>query len=141
MLKTLFGDITGGRVPRLPFLGYWLLLVVVLLVVIIGIGAAVGAAEHLVGGDLESAQAQLRSQFGLPALAVGIVVVAGFVFAGANLYAKRLRDIGLPGWWTVLGLIVAGLVISLAISDKAAGGFDFLVWVALLVVPTGAVRS
>jgi uncharacterized membrane protein YhaH (DUF805 family) len=138
MLRGLFGDVMNGRLARLTFLGYWVLLTVLVVTLGIGIGFAIGAAEHLMGGDLQAAQDQLRERFGGPAVIAIAVVFGAFAFAGLNIEAKRLRDIGLPGWWGVLGILVASTVLSFALSDEAASAFALVVLIALLLVPTGA---
>ncbi|MEA3277530.1 MAG: DUF805 domain-containing protein [Pseudomonadota bacterium] len=138
MFRVLFGDLANGRLLRLPYLGYSILLGVIAVAIGIGIGAAIGVAENLVGGDIEAVQTQLREQFGVPALVLISVLFAGLFFAGLNLMAKRIRDIGLPGWWTVLAFLVVSVVLSLAVSQQASSGFHFLVWIVLLLVPTGA---
>lgn len=103
----------------------------------IGIGAAIGVAENLVGGDIQQAQSQLREQFGAPAIIVVGVIFLVLFLAHLNLMAKRVRDMGLPGWWTVLALIVVAALISGLVSQQASGAFNSLVWLALLLIPTG----
>ena len=103
MLEAFIGDITGGRLGRLQFLGYWILLAIIVIVIGLGIGAAVGAAEQMVGGDLQSAQVKLREALGVPALLLISVVFALLLFIGANLKAKRIRDVGLPVWSSAPG--------------------------------------
>jgi len=138
MLQVLFGAVNDGRLARLPFLGYWVLIWVIAMVIAFGIGAASGMAENLAGGDIESAPARLQDQFGIPGLLLILLIYAALLFAGLNVEAKRLRDIGLPGWWTVLGIFAVGLVIALTISQSVASGFNFLIWAALLLVPGNA---
>lgn len=58
----------------------------------------------------------LADKFGLPAMIfVGIVFVAVF-FASLNLEAKRIRDMGLPGWWTLLALWATSIVVVVLFS-------------------------
>jgi len=136
MFKALFGDINNGRLARLPFLGYWILICAIIIIIGFGVGAAIGVAENLAGGDIQNAQARLQDQFGILGLLLLAVISAAVLFAGLNLEAKRIRDIGLPGWWTVLATVVVSAVISLAISQQAGSGFNFLIWLALLLIPT-----
>ena len=70
MFRGLFGDVTNGRLARLPFLGYWALIFVLMIAVGIGVAVTIGAAEHLIGGDLQGAQDQLLGQVGAPAVVV-----------------------------------------------------------------------
>ena len=139
MLRFLFGEITDGRLARLPFLGYWILLALTVAAVVIGVGAGIGVSERLIGGDLQTAQATLRDALGVPVLILISLVFAVLVFVGANLKAKRIRDIGLPGWWTLLGIVIVGVIVSLAVSPQAAQGFSSLVLIALLLIPGNAI--
>lgn len=136
MFKTLFGDPTTGCLARLPYLGYWILLGLLGVVIAIGIGASIGAAENMVGGDIQQAQAQLREHLGLPAVLLVFAFAMLLLFGNLNLMAKRLRDMGLPGWWVVLGFVVLSALISGGISERASGGLYFLFWIALLLIPT-----
>ena len=138
MFRGLFGDVTNGRLARLPFLGYWVLIFVLMIAVGIGVTVTFGAAEHLIGGDLQSAQDQLLGQVGAPAVVAIAIVFVALAFAGLNIQAKRLRDIGLPGWWSVLGILIISSALSFGLSDEAASAFSLLVLIALLLVPTGA---
>jgi uncharacterized membrane protein YhaH (DUF805 family) len=101
----------------------------------------IGASEQLIGGDLQQAQAKLAEWFTLPFMVVFGLVVAVFVFAGANIMAKRIRDIGLPGWWSVLAIVVLTGVVSVAISAQASNGLYLLITLALLLIPTDALAK
>ena len=136
MITVLFGEIRGGRLARLRYLGWSLFLGLLGIVIAVGIGFATGVAENVVGGDIESAQNQLRSQFGFPAVIFVVVCFVVLLFCSLNLMAKRIRDIGLSGWWMVLAFMVFGAVISTLLSEQLGSLFHFLVWLALLLVPT-----
>ena len=56
MLKTYFGEWGEGKLQRLPYLGYHILLMFLIIVIIFAGIFAVGAAENLMGGDLATAQ-------------------------------------------------------------------------------------
>jgi len=102
---------------------------------------AIGAGEHIIGGDLEQAQNKLREIFTLPLMIVLAVVVPLFMFIGSNLMAKRIRDIGLPGWWTVLAVFVASGIVSYLFSENAGSGLSTLIWVVLVLVPSNALAK
>ena len=138
MLKGLFGETSNGRLTRLPYLGYLVLLAALSLGFAIAVGLMIGAGEQLIGGDLQQAQAKLAEWSTLPFMVVFGLVVAVFVFAGANIMAKRIRDIGLPGWWSVLAIVVLTGVVSVAISAQASNGLYLLITLALLLIPTDA---
>jgi uncharacterized membrane protein YhaH (DUF805 family) len=141
MLKRIFGEIANGRLTRLPYLGYSVLLAALSVGFVVALGLMIGAGEQLIGGDLQQAQAKLAEWFTLPFMVVFGLVVALFVFAGANIMAKRIRDIGLPGWWSVLAIVVLTGVVSVAISAKASNGLYLLITLALLLIPSGAVAK
>lgn len=138
MMTVLFGQVATGRLARLRYLGWSLFVGLLGLAIVMGIGVAIGAAENLVGGDIESAQNQIWNQLGLPSIIVLAIVFVMLLFCSLNLMAKRIRDIGLPGWWTVLAIIVLGGVISSFVSEAFGSTFHLLVWLALLLVPTAA---
>ena len=55
MLKTLFGDIHSGKLERLPYLGYSLLISFLAVLFFLLIAAAIGVGEQMIGGDLQQA--------------------------------------------------------------------------------------
>ena len=141
MIKALFGDIKTGRLMRLQYLGYSVLLSLLMLGFGFAVVAAIGAGEHIIGGDLQQAQDQLRETFTFPLMLVMAVVMPLFVFIGANIMAKRIRDIGLPGWWMVLAIFVISGVVSYMISNDVSNGLNTLIWVVLLLIPGNALAK
>lgn len=138
MFKVLFGDIGSGKLFRLQYLGYSILLGLIGMGIAIAIGASIGMAEKQIGGDLQQAQAQLLAQFGIPAIVLIGALFAILFLAHLNLMAKRFRNMGLPGWWTVLAVLLAGILLSSLISQNVSNILSTLVWLALLLVPAGA---
>ncbi len=138
MLKKLFGEITNGRLTRLPYLGYSLLLAALFLGLGIVVGLMIGVGEQLIGGDLQQAQATLAEWLTLPFMLVFGLVVVLIAFAGANIMAKRIRDIGLPGWWSVLAIVVLTGVVSVVTSAQVGNGLSLAITLALLLIPTDA---
>ena len=141
MINVLFGDVKTGRLMRLQYLGYSLLLSFLMLGFGLAIVLAIGAGEHIIGGDLQQAQDKLREMFTLPFMIVFAVVMPLFVFAGFNLLSKRIRDIGLPGWWTLLVIVVLESVASYAVSNEVGSGLHSLVWIVLLLIPTDTFKG
>ena len=141
MIKALFGDIKTGRLMRLQYLGYSVLLSLLMLGFGFAVVAAIGAGEHIIGGDLQQAQDQLRETFTFPLMLVMAVVMPLFVFIGANIMAKRIRDIGLPGWWMVLAIFVISGIVSYTISNDVSSGLNTLIWVVLLLIPGNALAK
>lgn len=111
MLEIFFGAITTGRLERLPFVGYNLLLILVGILISFGLFAILGTPEGAAaqGRDL---QALLQEQMGWPLMGLFMILGLAFTFASLNLSAKRFRDMGLPGWWTLLGALALQLLIS-----------------------------
>jgi uncharacterized membrane protein YhaH (DUF805 family) len=113
MLKTYFGEWGSGKLQRLPYLGYHILLMVLVVAVIFAGIFAVGATENLMGGDLEATQKLLADKFGI----IAIIFIAALMFIAMlgqiNILGKRIRDMGLPVLWTILGIIVLSLVLNL----------------------------
>ena len=138
MIKALFGEVKTGHLMRLQYLGYSVLLSLLMFGFGMAVVLAIGASEHIIGGDLQQAQDQLREMFTLPVMLVMAVVMPLFVFIGSNIMAKRIRDNGLPGWWMVLAIFVVSGVVSYMISDEISGGLNTLIWVVLLLVPSNA---
>ena len=138
MFKVLFGDINNGRLTRLPYLGYSLLLVALMMGFGFAVVLAIGAGEHVIGGDLQQAQDKLREWFTMPAMIIFALMSVLFVFGAANIMAKRIRDTGLPGWWLVLVIVVLTGIVSYVISEEASSGLHTLIWVLLLLIPTHA---
>ncbi|HHA19117.1 MAG TPA: DUF805 domain-containing protein [Methylophaga sp.] len=141
MIKAFFGNVADGRLLRLPYLGYVLLINLIIVCAVFATIAAIGAGEHLIGGNLQQAQNMLREWFTLPFFIVFGLGTLFYFFAIFNLMAKRLRDIGIPGWWAVLAVIILELVISYTISQQASNGVNTLIGIALLLIPSNFLNS
>jgi uncharacterized membrane protein YhaH (DUF805 family) len=126
---------------RLQYVGYSLLLSLLMVGVGLVFVAAIGLGEDVIGGDLQRAQEILRERVTLPHIIAFAVVTLLFMFVGANIMAKRIRDIGLPGWWSVLGLLVLFTVMSYAVSDHVSSILQRLVWLALSLIPGNSVAG
>ena len=117
-LKPYYGDITQGELQRLPFVSYYLLLVFIMVIFALSIAILIGVSEHMIGGDLAAAQEKLRQWLTIPFMVFGAVFTAAFFFSFSNLIAKRLRDIGLPGWTTLLILLSIEVLALVIFNDK-----------------------
>jgi len=169
MLKTYFGEWGSGTLQRLPYFGYHILLMVLVAAVIFAGIFAVGATENLMGGDLEATQKLLADKFGI----IAIIFIAALVFitilGQVNILGKRIRDMGLPVLWTILGIIVLSLILNLLFtpqevtmsalavqSDDVAAAtvstavtttnmvvqiFDLLVFLCLVLIPSNTFGS
>jgi uncharacterized membrane protein YhaH (DUF805 family) len=139
MLETIFGELRIGRVSRLRFVVAHLVLTVggmaIMLALLWFSGAAADAAALEAGPEeFDAVLDNLGGGWLLALAATGLLLFFGQI----NLWAKRLRDMGLPGWWTVLILIGAGVVVSGFVPGQVSSGLNLAVLLALLLVPGGA---
>ena len=141
MLNVLFGEIATGRLKRLPFLGWYALLALLVLMAGFGIGASVGLAERSAGGNIADAQALIADKFGILGIVLIVAVFAVLLFAQLNIAAKRIRDIGLPGWLVLLGLLVVAGLVGQFVSRQIAAVIELLFGVALLLLPSDVLRK
>jgi len=113
MLKVYFGEWGNGRLKRLAYLGYYFLLMVLSVAVIFGAIVAVGATEKIMGGDVLDTQAMLMDHFGIAAMVGFMIFFIAMIVAQVNILAKRIRDMGLPAVWTILGLIAISITLNI----------------------------
>ncbi len=118
MLKIYFGEWGTGKLQRLPYFGYHLLLIVLIMAIIMGTIFAVGAAENFIGGNLAETQKMLMDKFGFIAIA-GIVALIFLAMLGQlNILGKRIRDIGLPVLRTILSIMFISLILNIALPPQ-----------------------
>jgi uncharacterized membrane protein YhaH (DUF805 family) len=139
MFRVLWGDIQSGRLQRLGFLGANLLVSLMAALLAFGIGAAIGAAERMAGGEVLEHELALADSLGTTGVLVFAVLFALLLMAQLNLMAKRARDMGLPvPWLLVLGWLVLSGLVSSGGGAALGGLLSLIVLLALLLVPTGA---
>ncbi len=136
MFKILLGEVKTGHLKRLPYLGYTVLLQLLFFGSILAIGVAIGTGEQLIGGDVQQAQQLLREWFSLPFIIIFGLFLLIISFAGLNLVAKRIRDTGLPGWWTLLVVLVLEVLVSVFLSQKISASLHMFFVFTLLFIPT-----
>lgn len=136
MWSVYFGEFGTGCLNRLQYLGYLLLLAALMLGFMIVLVLAVGAGEHLVGGDLQTAQDNLRAWFGLPATIIVALVGLAILVAKLNIMAKRIRDMGLAGWWLALVLLLAAGGTSITTSEETGSIVYGIFTILLLLIPS-----
>jgi uncharacterized membrane protein YhaH (DUF805 family) len=165
--QDLFGAPRQGRMARLAFVIYASAIQLAVLVYFIWVIVATGLAEQAVDLDPEKALQQLNeilsspltagmaelatildlekaqqqsSELFSPALLVlsGVFLLALF-YALLNVVAKRVRDIGLPGWWAILAYVIVRVIISAAGFPWVGLLFDLLATLLLCFVVTDAV--
>jgi len=125
-------DIVDGRLKRLPFFGFFLLLGVVLLFTTIGVTVLVTDIQYL----KERVPEWLTLAFG----GFTVVAIGAWTFSLLNIHAMRFRDIGLPGWWSVLAMNVLLFSVAGVASDDVASSVYFLIVVGSLLIPTETIK-
>lgn len=137
-MHVLFLDVSNGRIGRLSFLGHSLLLMLLFLIVGLAIAVAFGVTGHMLNADLHAASTTVMAAAGVPFIILMVALIVAFLFASLNITAKRVRDIGLPGWTVTIGyVIVVGLIAQW--SQNVTHTLDTLSFLALLLVPGGMV--
>ncbi len=135
MLKLYFAGFKSECLHRLPYLGYGVLLGVILLVFVFAFVLAIVGVEKAIGGDIVATQQLVAKYLGLPFVITLAILVLTLFIAGLNITAKRARDIGLPGWIFVTGCIIAVLLIFKLISQEASQIFGIIILTGLLFAP------
>jgi uncharacterized membrane protein YhaH (DUF805 family) len=141
MFKDYFSEVSNGRLTSIPFLIRWLVLLAVFFALFIGLGAAIGLTERIVGGDIEALRQRLTSNLGGPVAILLLIAFLVFAFANLNIIAKRARDVGLPGWLTaiVIGALSGGA--TQVTGQAATGGLGLVLLLILAFLPTNMMRQ
>ena len=136
LVALAYGESKTGRLGRGVFAKGVLLVLAAFAAAVLVLNLLVWAGEALIGDEPPSLLVTLLQILGF--------LVAGFVLAAAgllafgffNLIAKRVRDLGFPGWKTVAVLTMLGTAFSFAAPLPATIGYIALVWSVLLLMPT-----
>jgi hypothetical protein len=84
---------------------------VLVMAIIFGMIIAVGAVENM-GGNIAETQTMLLEKFGMLGV-IGMVILIFVAIAGQiNILGKRIRDMGLPVLWTILGIVAISMVLN-----------------------------
>ena len=118
MLKTYFGEWGTGKLQRLPYFGYHILLIVLIIAIIMGTIFSVGAAENFIGGNLAETQKMLMGKFGFVAIAGIMVLIFAAILGQLNILGKRIRDMGLPVLGTILGIMFISLILNIVLPPQ-----------------------
>jgi uncharacterized membrane protein YhaH (DUF805 family) len=136
IIPTLFTELTSGRLGRLPFILYVTGLHLSLLLFMVWVATSAGLAEHAVSGDLAAAEQALSDWMSPLSLTLSAVFLLTATFANFNLLAKRIRDMGIPGWTSLLVYVIlralAGTMVGL--------GLDLLLMILLCAVTTDGLK-
>ena len=110
--RTLFGEVGNGRLNRVQFIGFTFLVTVLMMIVVFAVIAGVAGAERS-ADNIQEFQQMMAEKYGM-AFVVGLMILGSvFTFASLNIAAKRIRDMGLPAWPTVLAMVIIGVVIGI----------------------------
>lgn len=134
ILPTLFAELASGRLARLPFILYVTGLHFSLMLFMLWVGFSAGLAEHAASGDLAAAEQALSDWMSLPTLTFSAVFLLAVTFANFNLLAKRIRDMGLPGWRALLIYVI----LRTLVGTIAGLAMDLLLMILLCFVTTDA---
>jgi len=118
MFKIYFSEWGEGKLQRLPYFGYHLLLIFFVVALIFAGIFAVGATENIMGGDLAATQELLTDKFGIIAIFVMVAIFFIALLGQVNILGKRIRDMGLPVLWTILGLVVVSIALNVAFPPQ-----------------------
>lgn len=131
MLRDYFGEWTTGRLDRKRFA--ILYIVWLALILILGLSLMNGLIVPLEeGGSIRDA-----INAGNPVLTGLLSIVSiGFYLALFNIAGKRARDIGLPGWIGVVGMVIL-FAVSFATLRYSAGIVVTVAAILLALIPTG----
>jgi len=132
-----FGEVSKGKVKRVAFLGYQMLLTISLFFFVLMSILSIGLGEHIIGGDLAQAQQVLRDWLTLPYFILLAVFLAVFFFSSLNVAAKRIRDIGIAGWTTLVIFLMVEILVTVIINQQAASAVHTLIVIFLLFTPSG----
>jgi uncharacterized membrane protein YhaH (DUF805 family) len=130
MWNIYFGEWHTGRLKRLPYLGYDLLIWVLSFVIIFSLIMLAGGFEQMISPDT-------LAGVGILGMIFFFLFFVGALVANLNIMAKRIRDMGLPAWKTVLGIILVSFVLELlfpaqqmeisAVATQTPEGFSSVV--------------
>jgi len=68
------------------------------------------------------------------------VFIAFVTFAQANVVAKRIRSIGLPGWWVILIAIIVNVFVLYFFAEKVASLLQGCFYLAVLLLPEKTIK-
>lgn len=136
MLKILFGEFGSGRLQRLAYFGYTILIAVVIFLFTGAVLFLIVGAEKFVGGDLGVAQKMIGNFLGTPFTIIFIGFLIAILVATSNTTAKRARDMGLSGWLFVAGYVVFSLIGSWLTSQSISQILTTIIWLGLMFIPS-----
>ncbi len=134
--RLFFWDIASGRVDRVDFLRGLAVLGAMIFLAAAAFAILFTFAERLGTAGAVAGLVLLGQLVGFAAAGALAVVVSTLGFAFLNLIAKRMRDLGLPGWRALGVAWVLGTAFSLGAPLVATVIYIAVVWGVMLLVPT-----
>ena len=142
MLTNMFGEPATGRLGRLAFVGSMFLLLLIVTLISAAIVTSIGVAGAFYAGEFFATQAAVHAAVGLPAFLALVFLLMIVTFAHFNIVAKRIRDIGLPGWTAAIGWVVVMWFLRRSVSEGVAETLSLIAVLVLIFFPgRGAPRE
>jgi len=141
MFNAYYGEFSSGRLKRLPYFGYIVLLAVLFFAFMLATVATIVGFEKAIGGDLAMAQELIRNSLSIPYMIILAIFMFALFVGGLNIFAKRARDTGLPGWLFVLGFIIVSMLVAKFISPNAGHSINIIVGLLLLFIPSDTFKG
>lgn len=138
IFRTLFGAVRHGTIHRIPFFwhvaGLWTIGAAIIITLVVGLGLN---QMPTAGMTPEQARQVVQEALGPVGNTVLVLFAVVLVFAQVNMMAKRLRDMGLPGWLTLVTVVAVTGLASVYVSPTAGGLVNIAFWLTLLFMPPG----
>ena len=132
-LNILWGDYSNGQLNRVGFFKSALIISSLAVLFLVLILFLIFGAVNIVGGNLQEAQTYITQKLEIPFLIVSVFVIIGLIFAKINICAKRIRNIGLPGWVSLIIAISFNLIVHNIAGQNTGYLFSFLVLLILFL--------
>jgi len=136
----LFSEVRTGTLDRLPFLAMIVVLTMSVILFALASVLLIGIGEHLVSGDIHQAQETIREWLSIPYIIVFAIVAVLVSFAQANVTAKRIRNIGLPGWRGLLAVVIVNVFVSYFFSTATVVLLQSCFYLAIAALPKNTIK-
>ncbi len=114
MWDIYFGQWKEGKLKRLAYFGYDVLLMVMAFAVIMGVIMFFGGLESSMGSSFD----EMFAGMGIVTVLFVFIFLILLLVANLNIMAKRIRDMGLPAWGTVIGIIIVSMILGALFPDQ-----------------------
>jgi len=114
MWDIYFGQWRDGRMQRLAYLGYDLLLMVIAAGIVFGTIMFAGGFED----TFDVFSASIIESLGIFVVLFFFLFFITIFIANLNIMAKRLRDMGLPAWGSVAAIILISIILEVLFPDQ-----------------------